>query len=135
MRTFIFSLITLFFLGCEQKFEFTNIDTNISLDKKDEKLSKRHLEYWEYRSKKDAPSSYMYEMPYQRFIRSLQWYKMFHEGGREHFTITQKHISIHNSKALIESQFKYKKSTYTFKDPWFFVNGQWYHQFETSKLP
>lgn len=129
-------LIAFFLLGCEQKFEYANKDANLTLEDKNEKdLSSRHLEYWEDRSKNEFNSSYTYEMPYQQFIKSLHWYNDFHKTGRKHFKIIQKEINIKEKSALIESQFIYKKSKYTFHDPWFLVKGKWYHQFKTTKLP
>jgi hypothetical protein len=137
LRLILISLVLSLILGCEKKYDYALKDINLTLKGKlQEQLSTRHLDYWEYRSKKEFKKSYMYEIPYQRYLKPLKWYKAFLDDNREHYTMTQKLITINdNVRAQVTTTFQYEDHSYTFKDPWFLVNKTWYHKFRSSNLP
>jgi hypothetical protein len=100
-------------------------------------LSKRHLEFWEYYSKKEFEKSYALELPHLRFEKSLPWYKNFYADNKQGYTITQLSITLKNKyHAIVQSRLQDSEGTnYIFPDYWVLVEGKWYHYFEFSKLP
>jgi len=145
----IILVFALLFLGCEKReahtasscsnFQYAHKDGNFSqnISKELTELSCSHLQYWEYRSKKEFEKSYNYELPYQRFIYSNDWYKRFHSPDEGNFSILQVEI-IQKSPEFAE--IKTKKIlkdgySYTFLDKWYRVGNKWYHKMKTTYLP
>jgi hypothetical protein len=130
-------VLVLFFVGCEEPRSYAFKDENRTYSsKKLQELSERHLEFWEAFSKKDFNTTYRYELPYLQFIKSLKWYNTFNLANNKHYSIIQKDIKVKRDDfALIKTQYKLKENSYIFNDPWYLVDGIWYHEFSTSKLP
>lgn len=138
MKTVVsFLVLLLLFTGCNKKRTYAYKDNNLSLNSdKELLLSKRHLDYWEALSKKDLKSAYMYEMPYQRFIRSFEWYSDFLQGNKKGYHIIQKEITFKEENiANIKTIYKEKKNRHLFNDTWYYVGNQWFHKMKVSKLP
>ena len=130
-------LSTLLFSGCEKKFAHAFKEDNFTpSDKKEKALSRRHLEYWEGFLAKDFNSSYPYEMPYQQYQHSLSWYNRFNNNNVKDANITQLSITYEDEfKANVRTRFQYRSTDYSYDDPWYYVNGTWFHVMKTSLLP
>ena len=123
--------------GCTTHYHYALKDDNLSLQTPSlQALSKRHLQYWELRSTKDFKSSYGFELPYQRYIHSLDWYLTFNSPNNAGFQTTQKEITIseEGTKAVIETIASFNGKISYLNDTWFLVDGTWYHQFNDNLL-
>jgi hypothetical protein len=136
-QLFALTALLFFLSGCEPKHTYAFKDANLTLkNEKEELLSKTHLAYWEAMSKKEFEKTYMYEMPYQRFIKPLWWYKEFNAGNNKHYQVIQKEIMYDdNHTAKVITSYIKEKTKSIFKDTWYYIDGIWYHKMKTSKLP
>lgn len=133
-------VVTLFISGCSPfvNYQFTTVDSSLVLkEDKLKHLSKRHQEFWEYFSSKDFEKSYTYELPHLQFLKSLDWYQEFNAPNLKGYKITQLSIEeVEKDKAIVK--YRYEKTGHQsliIDDRWVFVDGEWYHYFEFSKLP
>lgn len=136
-RFLLFIALASIFTACEPKYRFASIDQNVTLTNKHEKeLSRRHLAYWDSMSQKNFLESYTFELPYQRYIQGQEWYGRFFEGNNKEYEIVLKDLEwIDDNRVLVHTEYIRQKNRHIFKDRWFYVNGTWYHMFDTSKLP
>ncbi len=135
---FIFSIafILISLSGCEKKYQYVSIDTNATFNNKQENLIEAFSEYWEAKSKKDFSLSYKYELPYQRYLHSINWYQIFHSPNNQGFTVALVSLEkIDNELILVHAKATFNGFTTSFIDPWYYVNESWFHKFQESKLP
>ena len=129
------------FVGCEKRFEHVIIDDrNVTTNNNQqyERLVQRYAEYWDCMSKKDFDCAYRYEMPYQRFLHDLHWYKSFNRNNDQNYKIILLGIiPKEENKVLVKSKFisNDKKVTYVFYDKWYNVDDEWFHRMKVSLLP
>jgi len=99
-------------------------------------LSKRHRSYWEKRVSGKWEESYKFELPYQRFIHSFEWYKDFYRGDDKNHSVIQTKIIMKNpSYAIVETRHIKEKNVYYSYDKWFYIDGKWFHKMKTTYLP
>ncbi len=141
---FYFKLLILFFwvsffAGCSHKSTLVKINPHFQgTSEKVLQLVQRYQEYWDYFSKKEFDKAYLYELPYQRFLHSLQWYKTFNQSNDQNYTTILYSVKLsNNDSANIKSKYisSDKKTSFEFEDKWYFINGKWYHVMKTSRLP
>lgn len=133
-------VLIFFFQGCDFKrdFKYVKISDNKKIKPRFEPLVKRYKEYWECMSKKDFDCSYRYEMPYQRFLHSLKWYKNFNTPNKKHYMIKLLDIKpVDKYTVVVKSAFVSadNKVNYMFHDRWYNVNNLWFHKMKVSILP
>ena len=130
-------LLALLFSGCEKKYTHISRDANMTLKTPvEEALSERAMDYWEAFATKQFDEAYSYELPFQRYTKSLKWYKQFNKGNEKNYTLVQKEIVFKDAdRAIIKTLFQMKNSHYMMSDKWYLVNGQWYHKMKTTLLP
>lgn len=136
---FILSIIVLG-AGCSHSmnYQFATIDSSLVLkEDKLKHLSKRHQEFWEYFSSKNFDKSYTYELPHLQFLKSLDWYKEFNTPNIQGYKVIQLSIEeVEKDKAIVKYRYEKKgHQSLLIDDRWVFVDGEWYHYFEFSKLP
>lgn len=135
----IFLFLASFFVGCAHKSSLVKI--NPHFQEKSEKvlqLEQRYQEYWDYFSKKEFDKAYSYELPHQRFLHPLQWYKTFNQSNDQNYTTILDSIKLLNGdSANVKSRYisSDKKTSFEFEDKWYFIHGKWYHVMKTSRLP
>lgn len=133
---FALLIVSLFITGCNEKPKYAKEDINLVLVDSDSKvLLKRALEYWNLHSQKKFEQSYQFEMPYQRYIYSLEQYQNFNAPNYKEYTIIIEKISIHGSEATLNLKYRLDKRRFSFKDKWIKIKDKWYHQMKTKKLP
>lgn len=138
IKTLVFFLVTLILSGCSSHYSYAIKDPNFSVTEETKQaLSNRHLQFWEYFSKKEFTSSYELELPHLRFEKSILWYNNFHADNKQEYIITQLSITLQDEyHAIVTTQLQDKEGLVrTFPDYWVLVEGKWYHYFEFSKLP
>ncbi len=143
MRKGFFSVVTiaLFLLnGCSEKpqerYENVTIKEQKSFSKKEQDLVKRFSAYWHYRLKNQLDKSYQYELPYQRYLISVDDYKSQIDSYGEGTKVELASISyISPNIVAVKRLIKTPKRKYTLKDKWVYVNGTWYHKFFQNILP
>ena len=139
-RISFFFLLIIFLLmsGCSHKVTLVKIAPNISVkSKKEQQLIQRYKEYWDYFAKKQFDKAYYYELPHQRFIHSLPWYKKFNEPNDQNYTTILRSINLLNEyTADVDSTYisQDKSTSFNFSDRWYFIGGKWYHLMKTSRL-
>ena len=137
-KLYILSILLIFFVGCAHKIDLVKVSPNLKIkSKKLHALVKRYEEYWDYFSKKDFDRAYLYELPHQRFIYTLQWYKKFNQPNNKGYTTILRNIKLINDyTADILSTYvsSDKKIKFNFNDKWYFIHGKWYHLMKTSRL-
>jgi hypothetical protein len=123
--------------GCEKKFENAWRDNNLSIPSDSyNKLSRRHLEYWDAMSHKDFKKTYTFELPYVRYIKDFEWYDRFNSPNQSGFVIVQYAIEkIDAHRVRVKARKEYEGKVYFFNDIWILVNNTWYHKTKTSRLP
>ena len=136
---FILFFTTFLITGCSHKITFVKVDQNFhAKSKKIMQLEQRYKEYWDYFSKKNFEKSYYYELPHQRFLHSLQWYKKFNQSNDQNYTTILKSINLVNDyTANVKSKYisSDKQTMFDFVDRWYLIDGKWYHVMKTSKFP
>ena len=89
-------------------------------------------------SQKNFQCSYKYELPYQRFLYSYEWYQQFNSGNRKNYKIELLQI-IPKKENMIVIKSKFISSddnvTYQFFDKWYNVDELWFHKMKVSILP
>jgi hypothetical protein len=141
---------TLFFLaaffsilliaGCSMHTEYRFVSSSPTLELSDsslKELSVRHKEYWELRANKESEKSYLYELPYLRFLHPYQKYETFTASSRKKFKVVQFSITKTDAdRAIVKHELILDQQTRAqIDDYWVLVSGKWYHYFEFSKLP
>jgi hypothetical protein len=130
--------ISLFFGGCVSSYQFAFKDPSLQLkDESLKALSQRDLSYWEHMSQKEFDASYDYELPYLRYLKSLEWYKNFNATNNQKFTIKQYDITLVDSHRAIIKHYYHGSDGHSLnlEDRWVLVQNEWFHYFELSKLP
>jgi len=103
---------------------------------KKELLSKRFVGYWEARTKGDYKKSWLYELPFQRYLKSYKWYKEMAPGYKGVQVKLNKILSMTQNEAIIERKILYSKKNWVLKkDKWFYIKDNWYHKFYQSVFP
>ncbi|WP_199201740.1 MULTISPECIES: hypothetical protein [unclassified Nitratiruptor] len=137
---YLFLISVLIFLsGCAHKVTLAQISPKFqSKSSKERQLVQRYKEYWDYFAKKQFEKAYYYELPHQRFLHSLKWYKEFNEPNDQNYTTILRSINFPNNyTANIHSTYisQDKKTSFNFTDKWYLIGGEWYHLMKTTKLP
>lgn len=127
------------FSGCEKKYDYISKDVNLTIkDDKTEELVERSMDYWEAMSKGEYDRTYDYELPYLNFLKDRSWYIEFKTGSRTQYTVNLKRVTYDardEDIAKITTFVDLGHTSYTFEDPWYNINGTWYHFYEQSLLP
>jgi len=144
----IYIITIILFLGCSAKnkhlkskhLKITDVYVKQYIFKNDnlqQKLIQRFKEYWHYRQKGDYNKSYMFELPYQRYLMPFPKYKALAAGsyvGKK--TVLEKiNLDKKNSQAILQRKVYFNNLYRIKKDKWLYINGQWYHKFYQSILP
>lgn len=126
--------------GCFNTFnniKYVKIE-NKEIEKKYQTLTQRFIRYWDLFSKKEFDKAYYYELPHQRFIHTLKWYKNFNQPNEKGYTISLVKITpVNRYQVKIKSRYTSsdKKDSFTFDDEWFKIDNMWFHVMKTSRLP
>lgn len=129
------AILLLSFAGCEKKYRYATLDTNLSATPASEELLERVREYWEYRSLFDYGHARSFELPYLNFIKDENWYLQFHAHDRKKYRIVLKQVRMHGDEAKVRIHIYLPHTDYGFNDSWYLVNGTWYHYYHPSILP
>lgn len=132
-------IVIIFSLGCQlhsQSQYIKPIEKNFENPMLN-KLKQRNLEYWNLFAQKKFTKTYQFEMPHQRFLHSLKWYKEFNTKYNDtNATFEQLNIQlIDKNKAVVKMRKILPSSSHIFDDKWYYVDGVWYHQMKTTILP
>lgn len=140
----IISLFTfiVFIFGCNDKYaDYVTTDQNLTIEEsvlESENLLERYKEYWYYFGKGDYDNSYEYELPYLNFLKSLEWYKEFHQANQKNYRVTLLSVTVEKNNANIvymRSRFTTPTHGYELSDKWLRINNKWYHYYSQSILP
>lgn len=139
MKHLFLSLATLLVLsGCGISYQYASFDPNLKIENDlSSSLKEKNVRYWEYSSKKEFDKTYEMELPHLRFQKSLEWYKSFNAGNRQGYKVTLLSINvIDDTRAITQNRYEDDEgNSHVFEDRWVFVENEWYHYFEFSKLP
>lgn len=130
----------LLFTGCALKplnSPYAKVDQNLTFDNsKTALLGEAFVEYWHYRSSRLYNKSYAFELPYYRYLHSLEEYTQYNNAANADFMITMNKIElIQDNIAKITYLYQKNDYTQTLQDKWIFVDGRWYHKFMLSFTP
>jgi len=138
---FFFTFLFLLFIGCSDSHKLAikkhvDINESIKIDDYDIKLIKRFMEYWELRSTYNFEKSFLYELPYIQYTKSLEDYISEGKTRYRNFDISLINILVKNEYTVeITRKFKYKKIELKFKSIWIKVNGTWYRKYDLIISP
>jgi hypothetical protein len=140
MRYF-FLIPLLFFLGCEEKYKYVTLDSNLTFEtlESPQVLKKRFQEYWEYRSQNNFQASYEYELPYLKLLKNKQAYQSFFSNNKYSNISLKKVSSGNNQEADIAllwiKKYNVNGETSQYQDKWVYIDNNWYHYYHASILP
>ncbi|SMC10169.1 hypothetical protein [Nitratiruptor tergarcus] len=142
MIRIIFLTLLIFFSGCNLKspapyvtIKNVAVGKDINITKADRRLIRRFREYWQYRINGDYEHSYLYELPYQKYLIQLEKYKMEHGGKYKAKKIVLRNIRYDGGCAIIDRIVVIDDKNFTKKDKWCFIKDNWYHKFYQSIVP
>lgn len=130
------------FLGCSDrlsKSKYVSVDENVSLETESLRaLRNRFVEYWDARSLHEFDKTYMYEMPYQRFLKPFDVYSGELSVTFNEYNTVLKAIRFENEEKDTATVFReYIKDDVVLhqKTVWYLVNGTWYRKYAFSLFP
>lgn len=138
MRFTLLLVITLFFIACENKYTYSEIDDNLTIkDKHLKELSMRFLSYWDLKSQGKYKETFNYELAYQRYIKPIDEYEQFHKGNRTFFHVKLVSIDLidKNTAMLTKTMTMDNGKIYTEVEKWLYIDNEWWHKVRLSKLP
>jgi len=98
-------------------------------------LKDRFVSYWADRANRDFKDAYKYEMPYLKYIHSLEWYEDFFITAPRIKKIKVKRIDCKDNICYVSMLLKIGKNYIFYRDKWVKVDKIWYHRFRDNALP
>lgn len=142
ISTFIILFIAYFFIGCELEIpQYSSVDLSRvqkkNLSKQEKLLLRRFAQYWNYRLKRDFAKTFSYELPYQKYITSFDYYKdnLIYSYGKGKIILDNIYFKDKNHAIITKEYINRKGEHFKDKEDWYYVIDNWYHKFYQYIMP